>query len=293
VLQVFLQVFPKVDVRNDSAVADGERESGIDSSAFKALALDLGWPSIRTEWSQKGRKTMQYAAAQTQCRKPRSERAKQRDELITVHLDMALKMARKMARRLPSAVSRDDVESAALLGLTEAASRYDTSRQEPFMAFAAKRVRGAILDHLRKNDILSRRARQGARKVLEVACELEASLGRAPTDAEIASSMGMTELAFNRAYSCIRAATVIHLDDLRGELCQDGRDGILVGETQRRKSALMRALEILDDREQMVLSCYYREGLTLKEIGALLGVTESRVCQIHTHALASLRIRLS
>ncbi len=216
----------------------------------------------------------------------------ERNELITMHLGMALKMARKMARRLPSSVSRDDVESAAMLGLTEAASRYDTRREEPFMAFAAKRVRGAILDHLRKNDILSRRARQGARRVAEVSRGLEAKLGRAATDGEIAKSMGMTEMKFNHTYASVREASVIHLDDLRVELSSSGSRQE-VGEKQRRKAALMSALDILDEREQMVLSCYYRDGLTLKEIGSILGVTESRVCQLHTQALASLRTRLS
>lgn len=232
---------------------------------------------------------MQNATAQNLTSNPLQER----NELITLHLGMALKMARKMARRLPSSVSRDDVESAALLGLTEAATRYDTSRQEPFMAFAAKRVRGAILDHLRKNDILSRRARQGARRVAEAVRALEAEFGRAPTDAEIAASMGMTEMAFNRAFANVREASVIHLDDLRGELPDGGRGGADVGETQRRKTALMTALEVLDEREQMVLSCYYREGLTLREIGTILGVTESRVCQLHTQALSMLRAKLS
>ncbi len=232
---------------------------------------------------------MQTATAQKQFINPIAER----NELITMHLGMALKMARKMARRLPSTVSRDDVESAALLGLTEAATRYDTTRQEPFMAFAAKRVRGAILDHLRKNDILSRRARQGARRVAEATRELEAQLGRAPTDAEIAASMGMTEMVFNRTYANVREAAVIHLDDLRCELSDGGRTGAEVAERQRRKTALMTALEVLDEREQMVLSCYYREGLTLREIGTILGVTESRVCQLHTQALSILRTRLS
>jgi len=215
-----------------------------------------------------------------------------RNELITMHLGMALKMARKMARRLPSNVSRDDVESAALLGLTEAATRYDTSREEPFMAFAAKRVRGAILDHLRKNDILSRRARQGARRVAEATRAVEAELGRAATDAEIAKEMGLDEMTFNQMYASVREASVIHLDDLRVELANGTKCGIEIGEKQRRKTALMQALEVLDQREQMVLSCYYREGLTLREIGAILGVTESRVCQLHTQALSALRTRL-
>lgn len=216
----------------------------------------------------------------------------ERNELITLHLDMVLKMARKMASRLPNSVLRDDVESAAMLGLTEAATRYDTSREEPFMAFAAKRVRGAILDHLRKNDILSRRARQGARRVSDATRELEGTLGRAATDGEIAAAMGMSEMKFNETYACLREAAVIHLDDLRTELADGSANGLDTADKQRLKAALMQALDTLDERAQMVLSCYYRDGLTLREIGVILGVTESRVCQIHTHALSLLRSRL-
>lgn len=215
-----------------------------------------------------------------------------RNELITAHMGMALKMARKMARRLPGSVLRDDVESAALLGLTEAASRYDMGRQEPFMAFAAKRVRGAILDHLRKNDILSRRARQGARQVTEATRDLEVKLGRPPSDGEIAAAMGMTETKFHETYANLRGAAVIHLDDLRSELAEGSVSGTDNADKQRLKSALMQALEVLDEREQIVLSCYYRDGLTLREIGAILEVTESRVCQLHTQALSALRTRL-
>lgn len=247
-----------------------------------SLPVDVG-PHFALAWSG-GRIIMQAAL---------TIEIQARNDLITQHLGMALKMARKMARRLPGTVSRDDVESAALLGLTEAASRYDTSRREPFMAFAAKRVRGAILDHLRKSDILSRRARQGARKVAEATRTAEAELGRPATDAEIAKTMGMTEMHFNQTYSRIREASVVHLEDLRTEIPDGSSTAYDIGERQRRKAALMAALELLDEREQMVLSCYYREGLNLREIGSILGVTESRVCQLHTQALLLLRAKLS
>jgi RNA polymerase sigma factor for flagellar operon FliA len=216
----------------------------------------------------------------------------ERDRLIVSHMDMTIKMARKMARRLPQTVSRDDVESAALLGLTEAATRYDFERGEPFMAFAAKRVRGAILDHLRKGDLLTRRARQSARQVNEVSRELESELGHAPSDAEIAAAMGMSEHKFASTCARAREATVIYLDDLRGEITHDGAGSDEVVDRQHRRSALVKALESLEKRQLMVLSLYYRDGLTLREIGAILGVTESRVCQIHTQALAALKEKL-
>lgn len=214
-----------------------------------------------------------------------------RDALITEHMAMTIKMARKMARRLPAAVSRDDVECAALLGLTEAAERYDAGRAEPFMAFAGKRVRGAILDHLRQNDLLSRRARRGAREVAEVAHRLTGELGRAATDSDIAEAMGLSDDELYERYGRAREATVVHLDELRGELADHGAAG--AAELEHRKAALVRALADLDERSLQVLSLYYRDGLTLREIGSVLGVTESRVCQLHTQALRQLRERLS
>jgi RNA polymerase sigma factor for flagellar operon FliA len=203
-------------------------------------------------------------------------------------MNMALKMARKMARRLPRTVARDDIESAALLGLTEAATRYDAERGEPFMAFAAKRVRGAILDHLRKSDLLTRRARRSARQADEISRELETELGRCPNDAEIAEAMGMSEQQFSATCARAREAAVIYIDDLRGDIADVDSD-CDVADRQHRRSALVRALETLEQRELMVLSLYYRDGLTLREIGAILGVTESRVCQIHSAAVAMLR----
>ena len=220
--------------------------------------------------------------------------ASSRDALITDHLGMAIKMARRMARRLPSTVSREDVESAALLGLTEAACRYDGSRNEPFMAFATKRVRGAILDHLRRNDLLTRRGRQEARRIANTARKLEAEYGRAVSDSEIAEKMGMSDDEFNNACANLRDASVVHLEELNVvPLNVTSGTPTECIERQQIRAALVRALDRLDERELLVLACYYQEGLTLREIGEILGVTESRVCQIHTQTLRTLRSELA
>ncbi len=217
-----------------------------------------------------------------------------RDALITDHLSMALKMARRMARRLPSSVSREDVESAALLGLTEAATRYDDSRSEPFMAFASKRVRGAILDHLRRNDLLTRRGRQEARRIASTARKLEAEYGRAVSDSEIAAKLGISDEEFGTTYATLRDASVVHLEELNMlPLSITSGTPMECIERQQIRAALVRALENLDERSLLVLACYYQEGLTLREIGEILGVTESRVCQIHTQTLRTLRSQLS
>ncbi len=220
--------------------------------------------------------------------------ATSRDTLITDHLSMALKMARRMARRLPSSVSREDVESAALLGLTEAASRYDDSRSEPFMAFASKRVRGAILDHLRRNDLLTRRGRQEARRIANTARRLEIEHGRAVSDSEIAAKLGMSDEEFSTSYASLRDASVVHLEELNVlPLSITSGTPMECIERQQIRAALARALESLDERSLLVLAFYYQEGLTLREIGEFLGVTESRVCQIHTQTLRTLRNQLS
>lgn len=217
-----------------------------------------------------------------------------RQALITDHVELALKIARQMSYRLPATVSREDVDSAALLGLTEAASRYDASRNEPFMAFAKKRIRGAVLDHLRRIDHLSRRSRQDARRVMDAARRLEAERGRPVNEREVAVDMGISVEDVRSAYHSLRAATTVRLDD-----SEEAMLGIHfetpteVVERQQRRTALLHALEGLERRTLMIIALYYQEGLTLSEIGQILGVTESRVCQLRTQALRELRSKLT
>lgn len=216
-----------------------------------------------------------------------------RNSLITDHVEMALKMARKMAARLPNSVSREDVESAALLGLTEAASRYDDRRNEPFMAFAKKRIRGAVLDHLRRIDHLSRRSRQDARRIVDATRRLEALHGRPVSEREVAIEMGVAEEDVRNAYSSLRAATPVQLDESEDILFSLNRETPAeVIEKQQQRTALSQALKALDQRTLLIIALYYQEGLTLSEIGRILGVTESRVCQLRTQALRELREKL-
>lgn len=217
-----------------------------------------------------------------------------RHDLINDHVTMARKMARRMAHRLPLSVSREDVESAALLGLTEAACRYDSAREETFRTFASKRVRGAVLDHLRRIDPLSRRGRHGVRRVAATTQRLEATLGRGVTESEIAAELGVSEDEVRATSAQGRAALSVEFDELDTASLGLERETLAeVVERHQMRTALIKALQTLDPRSLMITSLYYQEGLNQREIGELLGVTESRVCQLRTQIIATLRERLS
>ncbi len=213
-----------------------------------------------------------------------------RDDLIASHLDMARRLARKMARRLPRSVRFDELESAALLGLTEAATRYDATRGEPFVAYAAKRVRGAILDELRRCDILTRRGREGARRLEEATRTVELRAGRPATTDEIAKEMGLSTDEVSRARARLSAPALVPIEDARDlprTEDSDAPDELCI--RSQEKAALADALKKLPERDLMVLSMYFQDSLTLKEIGDVLGVSESRACQIRGRALRALR----
>ncbi len=226
---------------------------------------------------------------QAQTNQETTQETHDRHALIRDHLDMARRLARKIARRVPLAVRRDDLESAALLGLTEAANRYDSTRGEPFVAYASKRVRGAVLDELRRNDILTRRGREGARKLSDAASAVEARVGRAATTQEIADQMGVPLADVQEARGRL-APTLVPLDENRDAPKSSvfAPPDELVANAERKKSVIA-ALQVLGERDLQILSMYFQDELTLKEIGHIMGVSESRVSQLRSRALSRLR----
>ncbi|MCG8422266.1 MAG: FliA/WhiG family RNA polymerase sigma factor [Proteobacteria bacterium] len=219
-----------------------------------------------------------------------AERQFDRNELIRNHIDMARRLARKIARRVPRSVRCDELESAAMLGLTEAASRFDPTRGEPFVAYAAKRIRGAVLDELRRNDVLTRRGREGARRLADATRSVEAQVGRPATTDEIAKEMGVSVEEVAQFKARLQAPALVPLEDVRDlphTTSNDAPDEQYILREQKR--ALAQALNSLPERDLLVLSLYYQEGLTLKEIGQVLGVSESRTCQLRGRALRKLR----
>lgn len=214
--------------------------------------------------------------------------ARMRAALVTEHMHMAKRIAALLARRLPPGLA-DDVHSAALLGLVEAARRFHPGRGDTFSAFATRRVRGAILDELRRGDMLTRRARQAARRVREAVRALEQSLGRVPRAEEIAPHLGVDVDHYRDKLAGLASVEIISLDRVMGAPQEPGSDPEQSAMRAAVTEKLSRAREQLDAREARILTMYYEEQMTLAEIGRLLGVTESRVCQLHARALRRLR----
>lgn len=217
----------------------------------------------------------------------------ERDRLIAEHLDVAQRIANRIARRCPAHIGRDDLHAAALLGLTEAADRYDASREEPFIAFAEKRIRGAILDELRRGDIMPRRTRKLAREIGATMLQLERDFGRPPTDEEVAAALGVTLEQYKSELEQLVHVTIGGLEASTEETVLSTEASPETLATNRDVLRKIRAaLPRLDPRDLLVLGLYYNEELTYPEIGEVLRLTKSRVCQLHGRAIARLRAEI-
>ena len=227
---------------------------------------------------------------------PRSNvRDPARDRLIAEHMDMGRRIALRVARRTPEWVREEDLVSAAMIGLAEAAERYDANRGEPFVAFAERRIRGAVLDELRRGDLLPRRQRWTARKVGEAIRTLEHKLGRSPEDVEIAGALGVSVEEYRDQIEVLTTIGFVELTPGLVESQQDlSSEGATLAQVERNEMVglVRQALGRLPERDAQVLSLYYVEELNYGEIGQVLGVTESRVCQLHARAIARLRIEI-
>ena len=228
----------------------------------------------------------------------------ERDLLIQQYAPLVKYVVGRLAIGLPSILDYEDVLSYGTIGLIEALDRYDSSKGVKFETYAISRIRGAIIDALRSLDRLPRSVRQKARRLEQVSVELTASLGREPTDAELAQGAGMTEAQYQRALVDSSWVTV-SLDGLldrddggdSGSADLPGDEGAGDDFTRRLEKrqlleSLTGAIKNLPERELLIVSLYYRDGMTMKEIAKILEISESRVCQLHGRALSRLRARL-
>ena len=229
-----------------------------------------------------------------------------RDRLIVHYSPLVKYVAGRVSVGLPQNIEQADLVSYGIFGLIDAIDKFDTARKIKFETYAIARIKGAIIDELRSIDWVPRSVRAKARAVEKAYAKLEAALLRSPTDAEVATEMGMTEQELHNVFNQISFVGLIALDEMLsvsgepgssttlGDTIADKRDGPMAAfEVEEMKQILAGAINRLGDREKIVLTLYYYEGLTLAEIGEVLGVTESRVCQIHTKAVLQLRSRIA
>jgi RNA polymerase sigma factor for flagellar operon FliA len=215
-----------------------------------------------------------------------------RDQLICNHTDIARRIALKMARRCPEWVAREDLVSAGMVGLIEAADRYDDTRKEPFLSFAEHRIRGAVMDELRRGDLLPRRVRQLARKVSNAVKELEHS-GETPTDQRVADALGVTLEHYRTGLAHLVHVNVESLDDQAATLPTEPH--LAPDEQAAHRQLLQRVrvgLDKLETRDVTILGLHYIEEMTYQDVATTLSITPSRVCQLLWRAVERLRAHL-
>jgi RNA polymerase sigma factor for flagellar operon FliA len=230
-----------------------------------------------------------------------------RDRLILSYAPLVKYVAGRLGSGLPAHVDEGDLVSYGLLGLIGAIERFDPDRDIKFETYAIARIKGSIIDELRSMDWVPRSVRARARDIERAIAALEAKLRRAPTDEEIAARLGITEEEFQDSLLEISRSSIAALDELWSSPGSGG-DAValidtiedpLAAEPQQAmahtelREALGEAISRLPEREKLVVTLYYYEELTLREIGEVLGVTESRVSQLHTKAILRLKARLS
>jgi RNA polymerase sigma factor FliA len=222
--------------------------------------------------------------------------------LLKQYSPLVRRLAHQMIAKLPANVEVDDLIQVGMMGLSDALTRFDTAQGVQFETFATQRIRGAMLDELRGNDWMSRGDRRHQRSIEAAVHRLEQKLGRAPHEGEIATEMGMALADYQELLGKVRGTQLVYLEDMSGDEADDdyldrhvvdeGANPIARLQDQRMREALVGAIKQLPEREGFVMSMYYEQDMNLKEIAAVLGVTESRVCQLHSQSIARLRSRL-
>ena len=222
--------------------------------------------------------------------------------MLRQYSPLVRRLAHQMMAKLPANVEVDDLIQVGMIGLADALSRFDPAQGVQIETFATQRIRGAMLDELRGADWLSRGTRKQQRDIEKAVHRLEQRLGRAPHESEIAVEMGLSLDDYQEMLGKVRGTQLIYLEDMSGDegdqdfldrhVADRGSDPQHLLQDDRMRHALVEAIKKLPEREQLVMSLCYEEDMNLKEIAAVLGVTESRVCQLHSQSIARLRVKL-
>ncbi len=224
-----------------------------------------------------------------------------KNDLLTEHMPLVKRLAHHMKAKLPPSVEVDDLIQAGMIGLLDAITRYEETHGAQFETYAVLRIRGAMLDELRSSDWLPRSMRQNMRKIEAAMSALQQKLGHAPTESEVAKSLKLSLADYQDMLSDGGGHQLVYYEDFHDS---EGNDSFLdryaVDDADPLRSlmdgdfrqAVIDAIDALPPREKILMGLYYEEELNLKEIGAVMGVSESRVSQLHTQAVARLRATL-
>lgn len=229
-------------------------------------------------------------------------------DLLTQYAPLVRRLALQLIAKLPASVELDDLIQVGMMGLLDAAKRYQDDMGAKFETYASQRIRGAMLDELRANDWASRGLRQSSRSVATAVHAQEQKLGRAPSEGEIAQKLQLSLEAYQQLLHEIHGCQLVYYEDFEGGDRDNGENNFLDRQSQGAQGLadepltqllkadfrrqLVQAIEQMPERERLLLSLYYDEELNLREIGAVLEVTQSRVCQLHSQAISRLRSSL-
>jgi RNA polymerase sigma factor for flagellar operon FliA len=249
--------------------------------------------------SRPGAPAMYTATGRTD---PRAAPPASIDALLKQHAPLVRRLAHQMIAKLPANVELDDLVQAGMIGLHDAIGRFDAGQGVQFETFATQRIRGAMLDELRSGDWMSRGDRKQQRQIEAAVHKLEQQLHRAPAEGEIAREMGLSLADYQDMLTKVRGTQLVYLEDMSGDdgddsyldrhVADEGANPLALLNDRRMREALVDAIKLLPEREQYVMSMYYEHDMNLKEIAAVLKVTESRVCQLHSQSIARLRAKL-
>ena len=224
-----------------------------------------------------------------------------KDHLVQRFAPLVKRIAYHLMARLPSSVQVDDLIQNGMIGLLDAINRFEAGMGAQFETYAAQRVRGAMLDGLRENDWLPRSLRRDFRRIEVAIAQLEQEYGRAPSEQELASAMGLALPEYQKMLQDARGHQLLSFEDLveagdddylERHLSDDSHEPLQLLEERSLKQMLVNGIEALPEREKLMMALYYEQDLNLREVGEVMGVTESRVCQLHSQAVARLRTRI-
>ncbi len=215
------------------------------------------------------------------------------ENLVQEYLPLVKKIGLHLVARLPREVELDDLMQVGMMALVQANENYDPAQGASFSTYAGIRIKGAMLDEVRRNDWVPRPVQQNIKRVADAMKQLEARLGRSVTDTEIAAELGLPLEDYHKLSREIVYSRMTSLEDVTEAGESEELDPVAQLDDVQTRQLLARAIQTLPEKEKLMMSLYYVEELNLKEIGAVMGVSESRVSQIHGQALARMRAKVS